>query len=85
MGRSFRPGKLYKLVFVNRVESREFIFEFAGSENAGDNGVRILHRNKWACDGVVSVCNGIEGLVFVPCDEQIEFSRYENNIDWDNL
>ena len=52
MGRSFRPGKLYKLVFVNRVESREFIFEFAGSENAGDNGVRILHRNKWACDGV---------------------------------
>jgi hypothetical protein len=46
----------------------------------------IYHRNKWICDGVIEVCHSTsEGLVTLPCGDDIKLSRYRKNIDWDNI
>ena len=83
-GFRFVPGGLYVLEFPERVNFKRFIFEFDSVERDGDR-VRIMHRNKWACDGEVRVCNGVECLVSVPYDEKLEFSKCKEIVDWDDL
>lgn len=80
------PGKMYVLEFLNRIHSKEYIFECDAVEMFGGGDVRIFHRNKWICDGDIHVCNrSSECLVTLPCGEDIKLSRYRKHIDWDNI
>jgi hypothetical protein len=85
MGCKLYPGKMYLLEFLNRNHSKEYIFECDAVEMFGGD-TRIYHRNKWICDGVIEVCHSTsEGLVTLPCGEDIKLSRYRKVIDWDNI
>ena len=81
------PGKMYVLEFLNRIHSKEYIFEFDSVDIWNDGGkfFRINHRNNWISNGMVHICRHVNGLVTLPCGEDIKLSRYRKHIDWDNI
>ena len=81
------PGRMYLLEFPNRIEWSEYIFEFDSVDIWNDGGkfFRINHRNKWISNGMVHICRHVNGLVTLPCGEDIKLSRYRKHIDWDNI
>jgi hypothetical protein len=86
LGCNLTPGKIYILESINRCEFKEYIFEFDSIVSGYDGSITINQRNKWVCDGVVHVCNGNwEGLISLPCGEEIKLRRYRKTINWDEI
>lgn len=79
LGCKLYSGRYYLLEFPCREEYREYIFEFDSVSYYGDGRITIYHRGKWIGNGDIFECNGVEGMVTIPCGEDIKLRRYRGN------